>query len=185
MAEQGVTANKGIIVTPLLAVTQPSVIDAAYTVVAESAVTDKHIPNIGTRAAVTGRRIICGECRGSIEPWQPVWRTSDQWRRWALCAACARRPGDPTDWYPPRACAGCRRPVSDPRRRRYGHPAPPRRWAACSFSCEQRARYQARTAATRHKVCTVCGAAFTPPRADGRYCSPACRQRAYRQRRAS
>jgi hypothetical protein len=30
--------------------------------------------------------------------------------------------------------------------------------------------------------CAICGEAFTPPRRDARYCSPACRQSAYRER---
>ena len=36
----------------------------------------------------------------------------------------------------------------------------------------------------RRRACRTCGRTYVPPRADGRYCSPACRQRAYRQRRA-
>lgn len=34
----------------------------------------------------------------------------------------------------------------------------------------------------RH-ICTVCGAAFYPPRVDAQYCSGACRQKAYRERK--
>jgi hypothetical protein len=30
--------------------------------------------------------------------------------------------------------------------------------------------------------CAVCGTSFQPPRNDARYCSAACRQKAYRQR---
>ena len=30
--------------------------------------------------------------------------------------------------------------------------------------------------------CVACERKFTPRRSDGRYCSPACRQRAYRER---
>ncbi len=33
--------------------------------------------------------------------------------------------------------------------------------------------------------CQSCGASFTPERIDTRYCSPACRQKAYRKRRAA
>jgi hypothetical protein len=37
----------------------------------------------------------------------------------------------------------------------------------------------------QERSCVVCGEAFTPPRRDGRYCSSACRQGAYRTRRTS
>lgn len=36
---------------------------------------------------------------------------------------------------------------------------------------------------THGRTCDGCREAFTPTRADARYCSPACRQRAYRDRR--
>ena len=32
-------------------------------------------------------------------------------------------------------------------------------------------------------LCAACGVIFEPTRLDGRYCSNACRQRAYRRRR--
>jgi hypothetical protein len=34
-------------------------------------------------------------------------------------------------------------------------------------------------------ACLVCGETFEPQRATARYCSPACRQRAHRQRRTA
>jgi hypothetical protein len=40
-------------------------------------------------------------------------------------------------------------------------------------------RWQARA----DRRCEVCGVTFTPPRSDGRYCSNACRQDAYRKRK--
>jgi hypothetical protein len=33
--------------------------------------------------------------------------------------------------------------------------------------------------------CARCGESFTPPRSDARYCSPACRQAAYRERKVA
>jgi hypothetical protein len=53
--------------------------------------------------------------------------------------------------------AGCRLELSD-RRKRQGHVSVPPR------------------------ACTECGEPFTPKRRDARYCSNACRQRAYRER---
>jgi hypothetical protein len=35
----------------------------------------------------------------------------------------------------------------------------------------------------QERSCDVCGKTFTPPRCDGRYCSSACRQSAYRGRK--
>jgi hypothetical protein len=36
--------------------------------------------------------------------------------------------------------------------------------------------------ARANRTCEHCAAVFTPPRSDGRFCSNACRQAAYRQR---
>lgn len=73
----------------------------------------------------------------------------------------AREIGFPRRLAPRTFCSeGCRRRVVD---------------------CETKAKRQAaRGDLTRH--CEVCHEEFTPQRADARYCSPACRQRAYRER---
>jgi hypothetical protein len=61
-----------------------------------------------------------------------------------------------------------------------------RRWF-CSIRCERRyhmrERDQARAEA-RLKDCEVCGERFEATRQDAAYCSPACRQKAYRRRKA-
>jgi hypothetical protein len=44
-------------------------------------------------------------------------------------------------------------------------------------------RHQERYRARQNTICMVCGAAFTPPRGDALYCSDACKQKSYRQRR--
>jgi DNA-directed RNA polymerase subunit RPC12/RpoP len=78
-------------------------------------------------------------------------------------------------------CGTCGRPVHQRRKPRGLN-------VYCSHRCRWTAANHERAdalAAARATSCTTCGAQFTPPRADGRYCSPACRQRAYRQRRAS
>jgi len=41
------------------------------------------------------------------------------------------------------------------------------------------------TARDREKVCGVCGEEFTAKRVDAKTCSPACKQKAYRRRRAA
>jgi hypothetical protein len=53
---------------------------------------------------------------------------------------------------------------------------------ACSTECARVAHNVRRRVDTQPAECETCGGTFTPPRADARYCSPACRQKAYRQR---
>lgn len=95
-----------------------------------------------------------------------------------LCQPCA----DATEVlvYGSRSCTWCDRAVS------YGgtnaHPV-----SYCTRACEIAARTGRRRLArqlARQRRCETCGDAFTAPRQDACYCSPACRQRAYRQRRA-
>lgn len=61
------------------------------------------------------------------------------------------------------------------------------RWAGycsrCAAEAERARLRDVRLAARAGTVCATCGTAFTPPRADARYCSSPCRQRAYRMRR--
>jgi hypothetical protein len=76
------------------------------------------------------------------------------------------------------ACVGCGRHVV------YA-PCDLARWwhLHCSERCREKF-YRARRAAMkpRTKICAVCGKGFTPPRNDAKTCSPACRQKSYRQR---
>ena len=46
----------------------------------------------------------------------------------------------------------------------------------------QRLIKEARLAARQDTECVQCGATFSPPRGDARYCSSGCRQKAYRAR---
>ena len=46
-------------------------------------------------------------------------------------------------------------------------------------------RYRARKRGDQPTTRERCGATFTPPRSDARYCSSACRQAAYRERKAA
>ena len=47
-----------------------------------------------------------------------------------------------------------------------------------NYKLQKEQRYQKR----KDTVCSVCGKVFTPKRADSKYCSNACRQKAYRER---
>src|SRR5690606_4489879 len=121
----------------------------------------------------------CASCGGDFADGQGVW-----WRRGApICRDCA----PPDDGYlyrwVERTCIGCGRPVTEV----VSVTARVRRYRAV---CSQRryVRYQSSTRAAqraddRLRDCQTCGERFTPPRSDGRYCSPACRQKAYRRRR--
>jgi hypothetical protein len=59
-------------------------------------------------------------------------------------------------------------------------------WFGCCTACATDAineRYRERRRRARaDRTCGTCGQTFTPTRSDGRYCSSACRQRAYRGR---
>ena len=54
-------------------------------------------------------------------------------------------------------------------------------FAEFGFGTEAR---EARRLRRADRTCASCGETFTPPRSDGRYCAAACRQRAFRARRA-
>ncbi len=53
---------------------------------------------------------------------------------------------------------------------------------ACTMDAENARQRERRRYARADRPCASCGATFTPPRSDGRYCRPACRQAAYRAR---
>jgi hypothetical protein len=55
----------------------------------------------------------------------------------------------------------------------------------CTAECRRAVRQQRRRQRPATADCASCGQPYTPSRSDAAYCSPACRQRAYRQRSAS
>jgi hypothetical protein len=100
-----------------------------------------------------------------------------------VCRDCCKREGwfnDKTkDWRPPRPCEQCGRPLH---------------WSGrvailsnfvCSWECRRRAywgdRYEPRPA-PKGRACADCGKRFYPKRTDAKFCSAACKQRAYRAR---
>jgi hypothetical protein len=85
------------------------------------------------------------------------------------------------------ACAACGRAITG----LFGKPEPlpattMRRWrgycAPCADDAEHARLRDLRCQARANRECASCGGTFTPMRSDGRYSSPACRQKAYRQR---
>ena len=156
----------------------------------------------------------CGACGEGLPAGAPVWLGRghpfgpDDYEHGVmlpLCGACARRVADgeriPYVWLDRwfasaslrpdlprsaavagRACSGCGRTVYSK-----GYPVSGRVY--CSQRC-QRAFWTGRQKSRRvrqrgGKTCPVCGQEFTGTRADQVTCSAACRQKAYRQRRAA
>ncbi len=142
-----------------------------------------------TGALATLTAEICGRCGVPLDPGTPIFRLGR--RPEALCSRCAPSsrsselvlrgvrlslPG--AQHAPERLCETCRRGVvlvNDARWRRH---------CFCSERCEW--RFYNRLAAARRaeargpKVCP-CGRPFIGTRRDARFCSAACRQRAYRE----
>lgn len=89
------------------------------------------------------------------------------------CTTCAP---DHARWSPVAPCDGCGRPLSvDSYRVR-------RRVHTCSDYCYATALRLARPREREPIDCLTCGERIDARRSDTRYCSPACRQRAYRRR---
>jgi len=82
-------------------------------------------------------------------------------------------------------CHGCGRPLAVVTESEYRTPY--RKIAYCSEACrdDRRERAKRERAALDRKVCEACGEPFEPTRSDAKTCSPACRQRLYRLRKAS
>lgn len=109
------------------------------------------------------------------------------WTRQPICAGCAttgHRPEsadgktiawidvDPTR-HPVVACEACGQQLHmEPDRRR--------KRVTCSNSCRQKTYKTIRVPSS--VTCDGCGNTYEPARSDSRFCSPACRQKAYRER---
>jgi hypothetical protein len=132
--------------------------------------------------------VTCGRCTAAAAG--PIWRgiiavptgethygiPLNDYVPGVLCWECGQREQS----YGYRNCAWCGRAVY------YGgYNAHPVRY--CTRRCELAARTDRRRLARqlgRQRRCETCGTGFTAPRQDACYCSPACRQRAYRKRQA-
>ena len=106
-----------------------------------------------------------------------------QWETIAVCERCLTETEQALEHAALGTCGGCGHRmirVMRSRHRRTG-----RQWAvrACCDRCEQRIHRRNRRR-IKQPICTACGKPFEPKRSDASFCSSACRQRAYRQRRA-
>ena len=128
----------------------------------------------------------CADCEREIKPSEPVWRFRVSWHSYIGCShnlaphceQCSK-----SHWRSFRkaeACEGCGRPVYNE-----WHSLRPRR-SVCSEQCRHKATSAAakrkRSEARGTRQCQDCGKTFKPTRSDARFCSVACKQRAYRKR---
>lgn len=130
----------------------------------------------------------CIGCQGFFDDGDVVYRRRRRDGLRSYCAECVA--GWHPSWLeharPIIPCAGeCGVRVSHWYRDRYdqsaGEMVP--YLTTCSQRCTERAA-AARRRAVVPATCKSCGDTFTPARSDSRYCSNACRQHAYRARKA-
>ena len=131
---------------------------------------------------------LCGQLEGHHN------RDAPEGRYWPACL-CLDRAQGARRWMKPEPCVACARLVAndqrtaDPRQftRDWAYPSLQVR-VFCSPACRQRftseGRRVARLTERRDNPprCELCRREFIPVRSDARYCSPACRQKAYRRR---
>ncbi len=134
--------------------------------------------------------MICQHCRNRVPEGEPSYRISEgdtTWsHRWGgrvgyLCKTCkdeyCGRVRRNAIWRSPLACEHCDRPVFHDQARDVP------RHVVCSLQCRVILFNRlSRRGAANPRVCEACGEEFQPKRFDARYCSPACRQKAYRER---
>jgi hypothetical protein len=139
-------------------------------------------------AAATCRQ--CAQCGRELKADEPVWR---QYMRigpgffggtsYAIAPVCEPCRSNYTEFAGPRPCLNCGRPVHQELSRRF------RLHCVCCSDCGDAVRIKAardKRAQDREPAppCLECFETFEPTRADAQFCSSACRQRAYRKRKA-
>jgi hypothetical protein len=128
----------------------------------------------------------CARCGSVLTADAPVWRDYFKQGRgvfggtqWTVAPVCERCRSKWREYRDPRPCENCGRNV---------HQQNNLRSHRRTFCCED-CKKVVSIAAARRRRADARGArrceTFEPPRADGRFCSSACRQRAYRRRRAA
>lgn len=153
---------------------------------------------------------VCGDCGRALASDEPVWTgfaivDGAHWLH-PICDRCQPRYATSlmaSYWYRPTPCEWCGRavaflvPHTAVRQLVPGYWRPEAQGAVlaaephhrrvfCSAYCRSREasgrRVAARALARQGRPCQGCSQPFTASRTDGRYCSSACRQRAYRRR---
>lgn len=123
---------------------------------------------------------VCPRCGKDQTPDAPVWRRTDSHNRlWLICGECAPRMVDTAKYLLPMPCEMCGRPVHDYRSRDV---------VTCSQVCasglKKRIAAEKRAESRGERYCERCHNRIAAERGDARYCSNACRQATYRQRKA-
>ena len=128
----------------------------------------------------------CWKCERPLKELEPVYRHVSIGMVCTECEAAKSK----TDaakglglflprWLPARPCAHCQRPVFRDRERKGEI------YFVCSNQCRQavhNANYRRKHPRSRvEQRCGDCGETFRPSRRDAKFCSMACRQRAYRR----
>jgi hypothetical protein len=117
---------------------------------------------------------VCGDCA-------PEWMADpDGSNEYTIAGKTIRVPH--VERVVERACATCERPVVYQLTRRDDYKVRP---VFCSYRCEYTYHNRRRSRREQHlrqKVCEVCAKEFTATRAHTKTCSPACKQKAYRER---
>lgn len=129
----------------------------------------------------------CAVCARELKPDEPVWREPIQtgcnfygWAKYWLAPRCRQCAEGPEGYYEARPCMGCGRTVNTPWHRAHS------KITACCEDCRDKAALAAARAVRRkargHPICPECQETFEPTRSDSKFCSGACRQKAYRKR---
>ena len=138
----------------------------------------------------SGRGELCFKCARTFDESEPIYRDkvggyvmlSYSYQAVSYCESCAP-PETPWHYREQAPCDVCNRDVHYPCQRTY------RKHLFCSEVCSKRhwANYQRdkrlrEREVTCRKECGECSTSFTALRSDAKYCSAACKQKAYRQR---
>ena len=114
-----------------------------------------------------GKPRICRLCGKQIEP---IRIATSKWPV-LFCDDCVKTKHE-NWWY--QRCRGCGVWMNRDREKYC--------CSECQREAEARRKREHRQQWRMNKTCPICGEKFTPKRADAKYCSAACRQRAFRKR---
>ncbi len=135
---------------------------------------------------------VCHWCRKKFEAGDVRYVVEDEidawpaWERVSICGLCWKDSNKPATLRKLK-CLGCGETIKVPQNWRLGPKSSTSQQIVstlcCSNRCHQRARRKYRERWPQR--CGVCKKQFTPARADAHHCSNACRQWAYRRRKAA
>ena len=120
----------------------------------------------------------CGVCQRDLSRDEAVYRVRTGYGSGVsiivACSQCAKKWD--REWYPAKLCCNCQRPTF------VDHHRNGLRFFVCGSHCRWAVEYARRHQRPDARACAVCVQEFTPQRNNGLYCSPGCKNRAYRAR---